>query len=144
MTYIHQEVMALGQIKIVGLLVVMAAACGCERRTPTTQPTTSPATSTTSASITSFTTESISFSQGHRAVILTGTLSEGTVRRRQRVVVHTPRGPVEARIERIESTDGRYADLAQAGKGAKISLFFPQLAADEVEEGTRVTADEPR
>jgi hypothetical protein len=122
---------------LISLVAVTAAAAGCERATPTTRPATAPATTI------SFTTDSVSTSKGHGGVILTGTWDDRTVRRGQWVIVHTSGGPVEARIERIESTDGRYADLPQASKGQKVSLFFPRVTEAQVSQGTRVTSDGP-
>jgi hypothetical protein len=134
--------MAHHRLMLVCLLAAIAVSYGCKRQTratqtPTTQPAPGPAT------IASFTTNAVSTSKGHGGVILTGTVNQGTLERRDRVVVHTTTGPVECKIERIESTDGGYADLPRAIQGQNVSLFFPQITPAQVDQGTRVTIDAP-
>jgi selenocysteine-specific translation elongation factor len=133
--------MALHPLVLISLVAAIAASAGCERPAATTRPATAPATAP--ATTVRFTTDSVSTSKGHGGVILTGTLTDGTVRVRQSVTVHTSTGPVEAKIERIESRDGQYADLPQASKGQKVSLFFPRVTEAQVSQGTRVTGDGP-
>src|SRR4051812_47150890 len=109
------------------LLSLLAATVGCKRETAaTTRPATAPAEAETAAAPATapvaavattarFATASVSTSKGH-GFFLTGTMAEGRLRKGERVIVHTSNGLVEQRIERIESTDGNYADLPLASK----------------------------
>jgi hypothetical protein len=134
--------MAHHRFMFVSLLAAIVVSCGCERPTPATQPPTTQQ-APPPATIASFTTNAVSTSKGHGGVILTGTVNQGTLERRDRVVVHTTAGAVECKIERIESTDGGYADLPRAIEGQNVSLFFPQITPAQVDQGARVTIDEP-
>jgi translation elongation factor EF-1alpha len=153
--------MALHPLLLISLIAAVAGSAGCKRGTPsaapataaaTTRPTTAPA--ATRATTARIATDAVWTSQGH-GFFLTGTLTEGTLRKGQSVTVHTSGGPVQERIERLESTDGQHAELSQASKGQKVSLFFegskggklslfvPHVSEAQVSEGTLVTSDDP-
>jgi hypothetical protein len=71
-------------------------------------------------------------------VILVGTISEGSVRVGQTVVVHTSAGPINAVIDNIESI--QQGDLRHASKGQQVGLRLTGIRKDQPSKRDRVTA----
>lgn len=86
----------------------------------------------------SFTTEEVSYIKPPvDRVILVGTVTEGTVRVGQQVVVHTSTGLVTAVVDNIESIQA--GDLKSASQGQQVGLRLTGIRKDQPSKGDRVT-----
>ncbi|PQO28485.1 hypothetical protein DTL21_28195 [Bremerella cremea] len=70
-------------------------------------------------------------------VVLVGTITNGTVRVGDKLVVHTSAGPVDVDVDNIESI--QQGDLKQASKGQQVGLTLTGIRSDQPSKGDRVT-----
>jgi hypothetical protein len=71
-------------------------------------------------------------------VIVVGTVTDGSVRVGDELVVHTAAGPVTVGVENIESV--QQGDLRQASKGQQVGLRLTGVSNGQVVAGDRVTS----
>jgi hypothetical protein len=96
-------------------VLVVLALCGCDAETADTSPTLAPA---TTAPTMNFTVEEVFYIKPPvDRVILVGTITYGTVRVGDKLVVHTSAGPVDVAVDNIESI--QQGDLKKRRKASK-------------------------
>ena len=120
----------------IAAVLVVVTLCGCDAKTAPTGPKTAPA---TTAPTMNFTVEEVFYIKPPvDRVILVGTITYGTVRVGDKLVVHTSAGPVDVAVDNIESI--QQGDLRQASKGEQVGLRLNGIRKDQASRGDRVTA----